>query len=58
MLRPKVRPSGFGAIFFFNPTENDTNLEYSGNNLLWPRPEGESISSRPPVPFGLDIDEH
>jgi len=58
MLRPKVRPSGFGATFFFNPTENDTNLEYSSNNLLWPRPEGESTFRRPPVPFGLDVDEH
>jgi hypothetical protein len=57
-MLPRVGIYGFGAIFFFNPNENDTNLEYSGNNLLWPRPEGESIFSRPPAPPLLDIREH
>jgi len=57
-MLPRVGIYGFGAIFFFNPTENDTNLEYSGSNLLWPRPEGETIFSRPPTPPLLDIREH
>ena len=58
MLSPKACQDGFAATFFFNPIEGDTNLEYSGSNLLWPRPEGETIFDRPPVPFGLDIDDH
>jgi hypothetical protein len=33
-MLPRVGINGFGAIFFFNPNENDTNLEYSGVNLL------------------------
>jgi hypothetical protein len=37
-MLPRVGINGFGAIFFFNPNENDTNLEYSGVNLL-PRPK-------------------
>ena len=37
-MLPKIGISGFCATFFFNPTENDTNLEYSGVNLL-PRPK-------------------
>jgi hypothetical protein len=37
-MLPQIGISGFGATFFFNPTENDTNLEYSGVNLL-PRPK-------------------
>jgi hypothetical protein len=37
-MLPRLGINGFGAIFFFNPTENDTNLEYSGVNLL-PRPK-------------------
>ena len=38
MMLPQIDITGFGATFFFNPTENDTNLEYSGVNLL-PRPK-------------------
>jgi hypothetical protein len=38
MMLPQIDINGFGATFFFNPTENDTNLEYSGVNLL-PRPK-------------------
>jgi hypothetical protein len=37
-ILPEIGTTGFGATFFFNPTENDTNLEYSGVNLL-PRPK-------------------
>ena len=37
-MLPEIGTTGFGATFFFNPTENDTNLEYSGVNLL-PRPK-------------------
>ncbi len=33
-MLPRVGINGFCAIFFFNPNENDTNLEYSGVNLL------------------------
>ena len=38
LMLPQIDITGFGATFFFNPTENDTNLEYSGVNLL-PRPK-------------------
>jgi hypothetical protein len=38
LMLPEIGISGFCATFFFNPTENDTNLEYSGSNLL-PRPK-------------------
>jgi len=36
-MLPQIDTAGFGATFFFNPVEGDTNLEYSGVNLL-PRP--------------------
>jgi hypothetical protein len=48
-MLPKIGISGFCATFFFNPTENDTNLEYSGSNLL-PRPKdsnGEPMAYYP-----------
>jgi hypothetical protein len=38
IMLPQIGIHGFCATFFFNPTENDTNLEYSGSNLL-PRPK-------------------
>jgi hypothetical protein len=57
-MLPRIGVDGFSATFFFNPTENDTNLEYSGSNLLWPRPLGESIFTRPPTPPLFDIREH
>lgn len=32
-MLPRIGTTGFSATFFFNPRENDTNLEYSGVNL-------------------------
>ncbi len=37
-ILPQIGIDGFCATFFFNPVEGDTNLEYSGSNLL-PRPK-------------------
>jgi hypothetical protein len=37
-MLPQIGTASFGATFFFNPVEGDTNLEYSGSNLL-PRPK-------------------
>ena len=48
-MLPQIGIRGFCATFFFNPTENDTNLEYSGSNLL-PRPKdsnGEPMAYYP-----------
>jgi hypothetical protein len=49
LMLPRIGTTGFSATFFFNPTENDTNLEYSGVNLL-PRPKdsnGEPMAYYP-----------
>ena len=48
-MLPQIGTAGFGATFFFNPVEGDTNLEYSGVNLL-PRPKdsnGEPMAYYP-----------
>ncbi len=37
-ILPQIGIDGFCATFFFTPVEGDTNLEYSGSNLL-PRPK-------------------